>query len=152
MRKLLSVDIDNIRSLLSVVKIHHRMARSLDFLGKALKVIAGTPDASDFSRVRLTESKLIDSNNRQIVINSETQKQINQLTFTVNEIIKARKADFVDSSHLYEALLARNRMITTEIQNLILTITLAKSGIVNPTIFNHNDLESLLHEHPQKSP
>jgi len=40
--------------------------------------------------------------------------------------------------------LARNRMLTIEIQNLILTITLAKFGIVNPTILNHADLNSLV--------
>jgi len=41
MRKLLEVDTDHIRSSLSVLKIHHRMARSLDFSGTALKVVAG---------------------------------------------------------------------------------------------------------------
>lgn len=33
MRKLLDVDIDHIRSLLSTLTIHHRIARSLVFLG-----------------------------------------------------------------------------------------------------------------------
>lgn len=152
MRKLLDVDIDHVRSLLSVVRVHHRTARSLDFLGTVLKVVAGTPDASDFRMIKLSESKLIDANNMQVVINTETQKQINQLTSTVNEIIKAKKANLVDTPHLYEALLARNRMLTTEIQNLILTITLARSGIVNPTIFDHNDLKSILNEHPPEVP
>jgi len=40
MQKLLEVDSGHIRSLLSVLKIHHRLARSLDFLGTALKVVA----------------------------------------------------------------------------------------------------------------
>lgn len=44
MRKLLDADIDHIRSLLSVIQIHHRMARSLDFLGSVLKVIARKPE------------------------------------------------------------------------------------------------------------
>jgi len=52
MRKLLDVDTDHIRSLLSVLQIHHRIARSLDFLGTALKVVAGTPDASDFEKIK----------------------------------------------------------------------------------------------------
>jgi len=51
MRKLLDVDTDHLKTLLSVLKIHHRVARSLDFLGTALKVVAGTPDAAD----RLTD-------------------------------------------------------------------------------------------------
>ncbi|XP_069968666.1 uncharacterized protein [Bactrocera oleae] len=33
------------------------MARSLDFLGSALKVIAGTPDAADFEKVKWSVSK-----------------------------------------------------------------------------------------------
>lgn len=72
MRKLLVADVDHIRSLLSVIEIHHRIARSLDFLGSVLKVIAGTPDASDFEKVRWTESQSIDANKKQRVINSET--------------------------------------------------------------------------------
>jgi len=58
-------------------------------------------------------------------------------------MIKARKNDLIDTPHLFEALLARNRMLSTEIKNLILTITLAKSNIVNPTILDHADLKSL---------
>lgn len=152
MRKLLDADIDHIRSLLSVVQIHHRMARSLDFLGSALKVIAGTPDASDFEKVRWSESQLIDASNKQIVINSETQEKINKLTDAVNEIIKAKKNDVVDTPHLYETLLARNRILINQISNLILTITLAKANIINPTIFEHNDLKAILNEHPLEIP
>lgn len=47
MRKLLDVDIDHARNLLSALKIHHRIARGIDFLGTVLKVVAGTPDAAD---------------------------------------------------------------------------------------------------------
>ncbi|KAH8288282.1 hypothetical protein KR054_002709 [Drosophila jambulina] len=47
MRKLLEVDIDHAQNLLEELKIHHRMAKSLDFLGSVLKVVAGTPDADD---------------------------------------------------------------------------------------------------------
>ncbi|KQS71057.1 uncharacterized protein Dere_GG27277, partial [Drosophila erecta] len=132
MRKLLDVDIDHLRTLLSIT--HHRIARSLDFLGTALKVVAGTPDASDFLKIRMTEAQLVDSNSSQININSETQKQINKLTDTINKIIKARSNDLVDTPHLYEALLARNRMLTTEVQNLILTVT------------DHADLKSLIEQ------
>jgi len=146
MRKLLEIDIEHIQSLLSALRIHHRIARSLDFLGTALKVVAGTPDASDLERIKITESQLIASNNRQIQINTETQKQINLLTDTVNKILKEKKGDLVDTAHLYETLLARNRMLITEIQNLMLTITLAKSNIINPTIFDHNDLKSVFTE------
>jgi len=127
----------------SVLKIHHRVAKSLDFLGTALNVVAGTPDAADFLKIRITEAQLVESNSRQIAINSETQKQINKLTDTINNIIKARKNDLVDTPHLFKALLVRNRMLSTEIQNLILTITLAK---YYSTILDHADLKSLIEQ------
>lgn len=146
MRKLLDVDTDHLRTMLSVLQVHHRFARSLDFLGTALKVVAGTPDASDFLKVRITEAQLVESNSKQIIINSETQKQINRLTDTINKIISSRKGDLVDTPHLFETLLARNRILNTEIQNLILTITLAKANIVNPTILDHADLKSLIEQ------
>lgn len=146
MRKLLDVDIDHIQNILSSLTVHHRMARSLDFLGTALKIVAGTPDASDLEKIKLTEAELIESNNRQVIVITEAQKQINLLTDAVNKLIKEKKGEFVDSPHLYETLLARNRMLTTEIQNLMLTITLAKSNIINPAILDHEDLKSIFTE------
>lgn len=39
-------------------------------------------------------------------------------------------------------------MLTNQISNLILTITLAKADIINPSIFNHGNLRSILNELP----
>jgi len=55
MQKLLSVDVAHLRDLLESLSIHHRVARSLDFLGTALKVVAGTPDADYFEKIKLNE-------------------------------------------------------------------------------------------------
>jgi len=128
------------------------MARSLDFLGTALKVIAGTPDAADFDMLKVSEARLIESNNRQAIINTQTQNKINELTEAVNKIIKAKQNNIVDTSHLYEVLLARNRILITEIQNVMLTVTLAKANIINPAIFNQNDLKSVFVDHPTEVP
>ncbi|KAH8339636.1 hypothetical protein KR074_002916 [Drosophila pseudoananassae] len=65
MRKLLEVDIKHAQNLLEELKVHHRMARSLDFLGSILKVVAGTPDADDLSRINTNQASLIEANNRQ---------------------------------------------------------------------------------------
>lgn len=59
------------------------MARRMNFLGSALKVITGTPNASDFEKV-------------------------NNITDTIDEIIKARKNELVDTLRLSETLLTRN--------------------------------------------
>lgn len=58
MRKLLSVDTAHFQDLLEALGAHHRDARSLDYLGYMLKVVAGTPDASDFERIRFTELQI----------------------------------------------------------------------------------------------
>lgn len=70
----------------------------------------------------------------------------------VNEIVKAKNNELVDTPHLYETLLARNIILIGEISNLILTITLAKAVIINPTIFDHDDLKSIMNEHSVEIP
>jgi len=50
MRKLMKVDINHAQNMLDDLTIHHTMARSLDLLDSALKVV--TPDADDFYRIR----------------------------------------------------------------------------------------------------
>jgi hypothetical protein len=123
---------------------HKRHARSINFLGSALTVKAGTPDADDLLQTRLTEQELIRANNRQIEINSRTQEQINSLTSTVNQILNVKKREEIDTAHLYETLLTRNRILTLEIQNLMIAITLAKVNVVNPAIIDSDDLEAIL--------
>jgi len=63
-------------------------------------VVAGTPNAADLEMLKMWESRLIESNNRQVVTNTVMQKQINKLTDTVIEIIKAKKKDLV-KAHIY---------------------------------------------------
>lgn len=64
MRTLLEVDIKHAISSLSALRVYHRIARSRDFLGTMLKVVTGTPDASDFGKPKLSEPLLIESNKR----------------------------------------------------------------------------------------
>jgi len=54
MQKLLSVDTAHLRDLLESLSIHHRVARSLDFLGKALKVVAERRTPRILKKLNLT--------------------------------------------------------------------------------------------------
>lgn len=146
MKKILIADTEHLTTLLSILNVHHRHARSLNVLGSVLKIIAGTPDHDDLQLTRMTEHDLIQSNNRQIKINTAVQDRINALTNTVNEILKVKKKEEVDTAHLYETLLARNRMLTLELQNVMIAVTLAKAKIVNPAIIDNNDLNTILNE------
>jgi len=102
--------------------------------------------------LKMSESRLIESNKRQVIINTQTQDKIKKLTDTVNKIIKAKQNNIVDTSHLYDVLLARNRILITEIQNVMLTVTLSKANIINRAILNHDDLKSVLVDHPTQVP
>lgn len=114
--------------------MHHRHARSIILRGKALKVIAGTPDADDWEEVKLIEKQLIDSNNRQIGINTKIQIQIEKLTNAVTMIINTDRKEQIHTVKLFEILMARNRMMLMELQNIILSVTLNKIYIKNPTV------------------
>lgn len=118
--------------------IHHRRARSLNFLGTALKVIAGTPDFDDGEWSKFIQKEFIESNNEQILINARAQEQINELTGTV--IFFFLKHAENTEIYLNEVILSRNRELIIELQNLLLAITLAKINIVNPTILDDTDL------------
>ena len=78
MVKILVSDVARIRDIVASFEIHHRHARSLNILGTALKVVAGTPDFDDFENVKFKQQELIESENRQILINTKTQAQINR--------------------------------------------------------------------------
>lgn len=144
MVKILDADIRRIRSLLETLYIHHRHARSINILGTALKIIAGTPDFDDFEEQKFRQKELISSVNKQILINTKTQDQINKLTDTVNKITQNSKTEQIHTGYLYETLLARNRIIIAEIETLMLTVTLAKIGIINPVLLDTKDIKEIL--------
>lgn len=113
----------------------------MNALGTVLKYITGTPDHADLDRLTNTAEQLIDSQDRQFTINTEVQKEINSLTITVNNIQKAAKQKEIDTVHLYEMLLARNRAIITELDNIVTSITFAKIGLLNPILLDSNEIK-----------
>lgn len=147
MKKILESDIGHITSLLETVTIHHRQTRSLNILGTALKVVAGTPDFADFEALKFRQQEINESINRQAVINTRVQEKINNITESINIIMKSAKEKQIETGHLYENLLARNRMVISELEMLMLSITLAKIQIINPAMLDSEDLNQILKEH-----
>ena len=76
MKKILQADIDHTKALFVTRRTHHRQARSLNFLGTALKGIAGTPDFDDFQISKHQQDKLIEAHHEQIEINTKNSQQI----------------------------------------------------------------------------
>jgi len=103
-------------------------------LGSALKVIAGTPDFEDWKQIKFRQLQLIQAENNQIDINSKIQTQFNLLFQQVNSISMSHKIDF---DHLYETVLAKNRAVITELENLMASITLAKITLLSPVILDN---------------
>jgi len=58
-----------------------------------------------------------------------------------------KKTNQINTENLYENLLSRNRIIISELEALMLSVTLAKIGIINPAILDSNDLQNLINEH-----
>lgn len=144
MVKLLNSDIMRIRTLLTTLEVHHRHARSVNVIGTALKIIAGTPDFDDFEGLKFNQQEIMNTINGQISINRKTQEQINKLTETVNKIISITNPKQIKTDHLYEKLLARNRIIINEIEILMLSVTLAKVGVINPILLDSEDLKNVI--------
>jgi len=109
-----------------------------------LKVVAGTPDFDDWEHIKIRQEQLIEEENRQIGIISKIQEQLNTVTESLNKIYKS---DETDGKYLYETILAENRTIITDLENLLLTLTLAKIDLISPSILNNIDIKDLLNEH-----
>lgn len=84
----------------------------------------------------MKQEQLIDSKNRQIEIQIQTEK----LTSTINTILENTKKEQIDTGNLLEILLARNIMIIIDLQNLVLSITLAKINVIDSVILDNYDL------------
>jgi len=143
MTKEMQADAENIFRLISMVRIHHRITRSINFLGSTLKFIAGTPDADDFEKVRNIQDRIADSNNKQILINSELQRQINNIADTLNTVLSQQKKVTENGGHLFELIMQRNRMISMELNNIIYSVMLAKLQVINPILLETAEIENI---------
>lgn len=57
------------------------------------------------------------------------------------------KTDNADSEHLFESILAKNRIIITNLEDLILSVTLAKINLISPLILDSVNIHELANEH-----
>jgi len=143
-RRVIATDLSHIETLVETLRINHRHSRSINLLGTALKVVAGTPDFEDWEQIKFKQTQLIEAETKQIEINTRIQTRLNELTMTLNSI---RDTDGNDMGHMYETILAKNRIIITDLQNLILALTLAKIDLISPVILDNDDINELILQH-----
>lgn len=145
-RDLLRQQHDEISHILRTLEIPKRHARSIDILGSALKFVAGTPDHDDYELLLTKQNFLIENNNRQTKINSVLQNRINEITDQINKIrsLLGNAVSGSEKTPLFEYLANRNNLMINYMNNIVLSIVLAKNDLINPLILDELDMDSLV--------
>lgn len=142
----LDADANEMSRLLSSLKLgERRHRRSIDFLGSAIKFIAGTPDHDDFVLLGERQSRLVGAQNQQVEVNSELTEKINELTERINLI----KKEYYDISEprfpeLFQIITIRNQRVISLLTNAVYSVTLAQLNIVNPVILTDQGVLSIV--------
>jgi len=143
--QVISTDLGHIRKLVATLKVHHRDARSINLIGTALKVIAGTPDFNDWEQIKFNQEQLINAEEGQSELSIKFQERLNTLTNSMNQI---QKVDREEGTHLLEIILAKNRIVITDLENILMGLTLAKLNIVGPAILDSSDISEFKDKQP----
>ncbi len=106
-------------------------------IGTALKVIAGTPDFNDWEEIKFNQEQLIRTEESQTELNIKFQTRLNELATAMNQI---SKTETDKETHLLEIILAKNRIVITDLENILMGLTLAKLNIVSPSILDETDI------------
>jgi len=85
--QVITADLGHIRRLVATLKVHHRDTRSINLIGTALKVIAGTPDFN-WEQIKFNQEQLINAEEGQSELNIKFQKRVNAITNSMNQIQK----------------------------------------------------------------
>lgn len=140
----IGADENEIRRLFSILRSSERKKRSIDFIGSALKFIAGTPDHNDLVILNEREDRLIEAEHQQIEINTIFTKRINELTKEINTLRTNANLRKPDGSDIFELTSIRNQRIISLLTNIIYSISLAKLNIVNEVLLSTAEVKEVL--------
>jgi len=80
---------------------------------------------------------LVRTEEGQTELNIKFQKRLNELENTINQI---QNSETNKETHLLEIILAKNRIVITELENVLMGSTLAILNIVSPAILDNSDI------------
>lgn len=126
------------------LKPQRHRSRRWDFIGTAIKFIAGTPDAEDLRIVNSTMNELIDQNNAQLKVNMQLSERISRLTSTINGIVENSLANkiILDEVETITTILNIDN-INQLLDNIQDAVTLSKSSLVSNKILSLRELNTI---------
>lgn len=139
---------DEISHIIKTLEIPRRIARSINILGSALKIIAGTPDHDDYELLSTKTNMLIENGNRQTNINSVLQDRINVITNQINILRNNFQNNLATNESklgmLSQFLINRNYHIINHLKTISLSIILARSNIINPLLLDDIEIKHII--------
>lgn len=136
---LLSHEIQQIRNFLHNLKTKSK--RSLNFIGKGWKWIAGNPDHDDFVTIKEKITDVLKNNNKQVIINELYNERINNITKIQNEIQNLLKDNNKINNEIITDLKYKIKIVKEELENIIYAIHWAKLGTINSFILSKNEID-----------
>lgn len=140
---LLTWKINELESNLRQIQPKPRRQKRWDALGRAWKWMSGSPDADDLEIINNGINKITDNSNRQITVNDELFDGLNNMTETINELIREENRTHravKAGNDLFNIILNLN-IINQEIITIQNSITLAKLGVVNNRMLRPREIE-----------
>lgn len=134
---------DELKTNLEQIRPKHRRQKRWDALGRAWKWMSGSPDADDLEMIDSKIFNVTENNNKQISINDNLYDGLNNMTETINELIKEenRTISVVHAKNNLLRIILNLDIINQEIINIQNSILLAKVGIVNGRILKLKEIK-----------
>lgn len=124
------------------IKKSQKNKRSINWIGSAWKWVAGNPDATDWDKILIKTSDLLENNNKQYTVNEYLIKTTNSLLDDYNKIIAETNKD--DTHKYAQTLYNKLGLIKEEISQIVMASQLAKKGIVHSQILNKGDIMNII--------
>lgn len=136
---------DRIRSL---KREPHRKPRSIDWIGSAWKWVAGNPDAADWDKIVGSQQQIVANNNHQYKINDKLFNVVGDIATKINRIIDKENNEIrvADIQKLEQRVLSQVLTIKGEINEIVRACQMAKSGIINTNLLDHDEINLLVNE------